>query len=135
MSDAVEATPNGCLGLCCAAFYLPHTLDTVRAGRDPSNGKHLREAAQIGAMVVELTPEEARERHERFGGQVAADRFRDEDAGHHFTCRNWDEATRRCRIYDERPAMCADFPYGRACQYGGDACTCADAHPTETPDG
>jgi Fe-S-cluster containining protein len=34
---------------------------------------------------------------------------------HHWTCRHHDVDTGNCRVYDQRPAMCRDYPYGRSC--------------------
>ena len=38
-----------------------------------------------------------------------------------FTCRHWDQETKRCREYVHRPVMCSTFPYGMKCTIcGGD---------------
>lgn len=37
--------------------------------------------------------------------------------GHYYTCKHHDSATGNCRDYQNRPRMCSDFPYGRACPY------------------
>lgn len=89
---------NGCTGLCCAAFRLPHTIREVKArtrartivscAGDPVEGDKLVD------MLIPLTPKEARERNHEFGGD-----------------------------YEDRPDMCRRFPYERedGCPFG---CSC-----------
>jgi Fe-S-cluster containining protein len=113
MADAATVT-NGCSGVCCSAFRIPRSLDELRALGENGN----EEAGQIADMVIPLTPDEARARNIEFGGEP---NFADEDAGLHYACRNWDEETRLCTIYDERPEMCRAFPYGEPCAFG---CSC-----------
>jgi Fe-S-cluster containining protein len=38
----------------------------------------------------------------------------------YYTCRAWDEDTRLCTIYEDRPNMCRGYPYGNACSHGCD---------------
>lgn len=116
-----EPVTNGCTGLCCAAFALPHTIRDLKARArqraivdsegDPAEGD------KIADMVIPLTPKEARERNRRFGGDAE---FSWSNRGRHFTCRHWDEETRLCGIYDDRPSMCRGFPYERedGCPFG-----------------
>jgi Fe-S-cluster containining protein len=78
------------------------------------------EGRQIAEMVIPLTPLEAQERYERFGGDDPAKFPAAEDA-HYFTCRHWDEGTRLCLNYENRPPMCSNYPYGRECDHG---CSC-----------
>lgn len=99
-----------CTGTCCAAFRLPKTLSVLR--RDQAT---IRDGEQIAAMVIPLTPKQARERNEQFGGDGRASGFPWSDRGHHFTCRHWDEETGLCGIYEDRPEMCRNFPYGKGC--------------------
>lgn len=111
---------NGCTGACCAVFYIPRTLVELERGVG-DDGSLLDEAELIAPMLVPLTLEEANARGERLGNAAAP--FEKREDGHLFTCRHWDEETRLCGIYDERPDMCRGYPYGDACQYG-DGCTC-----------
>jgi Fe-S-cluster containining protein len=69
-------------------------------------------------MVIPLTHEEARERRGRFGIEGEPDPDRD-----YFACRHWDEETRLCGNYENRPEMCRAFPYGKPCEHGCD-CDC-----------
>jgi Fe-S-cluster containining protein len=93
------------------AFYLELPHDRV----DEIRGT-MRDGDQIADMVVPLSLAEANERLERFG----ADRMYEPDAeGHLYTCRHFDDATRLCTIYEQRPEMCRDYPYacGGGCEY------------------
>lgn len=68
----------------------------------------------LGEMLIPLTYEEATERAARFGvGNI--DKMKDAPL---YTCKNWDEETRLCTVYDERPDMCRYYPYGRECDHG-----------------
>ncbi len=35
-----------------------------------------------------------------------------------FACRHFDAAARSCTVYDRRPRMCRDYPYGSPCLHG-----------------
>jgi Fe-S-cluster containining protein len=107
---------GGCIGACCAAFYVPYTIRELRTRDD------LQDAAFIADMVIPLSPKEARERSQRFGGSRTRSwpwKLR----GHYFSCRHWDEESRLCTVYDERPRMCSGYPYqGKPCLFS-DGCT------------
>lgn len=105
-----------CTGHCCRGFDLPFDLDTLDQLRlayeahpdlEPNEDKpdtwpdglvYPEDGRQIVTMVIplELGPR----------GQL-------------FTCRNLDAAGIDCTAYDTRPAMCREFPYGRACPFDG----------------
>lgn len=106
-----------CPGWCCAAFYWPRTISWMRKHAD----KTMWDGAQIRDMLIPLTPKQARERYERFSGTPTR-AYKWKHRGHFFTCKNWDEETRLCKIYEDRPAMCRDYPYGQECQHGCGAC-------------
>ncbi len=101
-------TERTCPGGCCAVFGLRSDLDEVR--REASQTV---DGATLADMLVPLTREEGRARHERFIGGV----WRHEHLPdiHLFTCRHWDSDTRLCTIYERRPQMCRDFPYEGEC--------------------
>lgn len=107
-----------CPGHCCVAFYLeaPHDrLDEIRT--------ELTDGEQIADMVIPLSLAEANARLERFG----ADREYGSDCeGFIYTCRHFDDATRLCRIYADRPEMCREYPYARGCEFECDYCAPAD---------
>jgi len=112
-----ETAPDtgGCTGACCAAFQLEYTLRELRT-------RKLQDGAFIADMVIPLSPKEARERSLRFGGNALPWPWK--QRGHHFACRHWDEQTRLCTVYEERPRMCSGYPYeGEPCELG-EGCTC-----------
>jgi len=113
---------GGCTGTCCAAFRIPHTPASLK--RAVRQGRVL-DGDQLLDMLIPLTPKEARERNRQFGGD-GDNPFPWSDRGHHFTCRHWDEDTRLCTIYEERPMMCREFPYGKDCPFG---CDCKAGEP------
>jgi Fe-S-cluster containining protein len=113
---------SGCSGACCAAFYIPHTIRAIRRGVSADGETRLEQAEQLADMLIPLTPKQARERSERFGG-TNGERFVWADRGHHFTCKHWDEESRLCTIYPDRPDMCRGYPYGDRCTYD-ENCEC-----------
>jgi len=120
--DGGAPDTDGCTGACCAAFYLPYTIRELRT-------RKLQDGAFIADMVIPLSPKEARERSHRFGGNLESPwRLR----GHYFACRHWDEQTRLCTVYDQRPRMCSGYPYGEPCKIG-EGCTCTDDEPHAAP--
>ena len=44
-----------------------------------------------------------------------------ERAHHYYTCKHFDKKARQCSIYEMRPQMCREYPYGSTCNYA--ACT------------
>ena len=44
-----------------------------------------------------------------------------EPKAHFYRCKHFDPKARVCSIYEIRPVMCREYPYGSACNY--DACT------------
>jgi Fe-S-cluster containining protein len=115
MSDVAVDT-SGCTGACCAAFHLEYTLTELRT-------RKLQDGAFIADMVIPLSPKEARQRAEQFGG---TGKWPWKLRGHYFACRHWDEKTRLCTVYDRRPRMCSGYPYegepcglGKSCTYVG----------------
>jgi Fe-S-cluster containining protein len=127
-NPAVDEPPTGCTGACCAAFPM---------GASNKNGSALGELGLLArlwvdpditdgldilAMIVPLTHEEAIERRARFGGnQLDVD-----PEAQYYRCVHWDEDTRLCRNYENRPGMCRDYPYGNGCDHG---CDCEGARP------
>lgn|SRR5512146_2843399 len=112
-----------CRGDCCVAFRIPYTLEELERG--DVNGQNIHEARALSAMLVSLTVEEGNQRRlDLIEGVVPT--FDQRDEGHVFMCSNWNEETRLCEIYEERPLMCRTFPYGESCRYG---CACVGEKP------
>jgi Fe-S-cluster containining protein len=103
--------PVTCPGHCCVAFYLPTPHDRVAEMAD-----EMKDGEMIADMVIPLTLSEANERLERFG---AGREYEPASEGHVYTCRHFDDETRLCTIYEQRPEMCRDYPYAQAggCEY------------------
>ena len=105
-------TVIGCTGACCAVFYLPLTP----AEFTPPRASHFRDGQQIRAMVLPLTLDAAAQRSADFGN---GESFADATEGKQYTCRLFDTRTRKCLDYANRPAMCRDYPYRKACHFCG----------------
>jgi Fe-S-cluster containining protein len=103
---------NGCMGGCCAAFFMPRDPETI-SDRTVVDGDMIRD------MLIPLTNEEASQRLDRIGSPMA--RPEAEAEGKFFTCRHFDERMRLCKVYEIRPHMCRTYPYGRDCEHG---CPC-----------
>lgn len=112
-----------CNGDCCVAFRVPYTLEELASGDVGS--QDAEEARCMAAMLRPLTVEEANQRALDFIEGVVPT-FDQTDAGHLYMCSNWNEETRRCNIYEDRPPMCSAFPYGEPCRYG---CSCVGERP------
>lgn len=110
----MSRSKSTCPGYCCAAFNWPRTIRSAK-----KHAKEVLDGEQIANMLIPLTPKQARERYEKFAGRkVPRGIFAWKDRGHHFTCKNWDEDSRLCKIYETRPQMCKGYPYGQVCQHG-----------------
>lgn len=91
-----------CDGSCCVAFPIGGagtTLDFVRNSR-------VRDGDLLGFMLRQLTHDEAVERRQRFGVKLPV--YPDTV---YYRCIYWDESTRLCTAYRDRPEMCSDYPY------------------------
>ena len=115
-----------CRGDCCVAFRVPYTPDELAAGDVGDVGEQdADEARCLAAMLVPLTVDEGNQRRLDFI-QGVVPTFDRSDEGYIYKCSNWNEETRLCEIYEDRPAMCQTFPYGSPCRYG---CTCIGEKP------
>jgi Fe-S-cluster containining protein len=122
---------SGCTGKCCSVFNYTVTPDELRKRSEGREGYWADQDRFLADMLVELTPEEAVERSVRFGVQDPTPEIDlvkwATDYGPLYTCRHWDEETRLCTVYEDRPDMCRDYPYNRACQHD---CDCSFRSPT-----
>lgn len=124
MSQANPAEP--CDGRCCSVFHLSSPLwmldlrnrRNVARGYDPALDPN--KPLMIVDMLIRLTPDQIAERIERF--DLPADLAEDRIGNGQFTCRHWDEDSRLCTIYEDRPPMCRDYPNHGKCGHGCGAC-------------
>lgn len=80
-----------------------------------ANAQRRRDDLYIADMLIPLSLEECVDRGEEFDLRDLAD-YGDRPL---YSCHHWDEATRMCKAYDERPQMCVHFPYARQCEQPG----------------
>jgi Fe-S-cluster containining protein len=104
---------SACTGSCCVAFPLSKPLAYIAADAD-----RIPDAPTLLDMLEPISFEEACARWDRF-----ADGYRPppEPREEYFRCNRWDEETRLCIRYDDRPHMCRAYPYsdsGKNCEHG-----------------
>jgi Fe-S-cluster containining protein len=99
--------PNECAGVCCAGFTLSRTYAEIVEHMDT-----IPDGEYIVDMLIPLTADESALRSVRFGSKLYP------PEREVFTCRHWNENTRRCGAYEQRPGMCRKFPYGDPCEHG-----------------
>ena len=109
-----------CDGRCCAVFPLSWEVagpDGIASWYDP-DGDPLHGRMFVADMLIPLNLHEATERWRslRLG---AIPRWIEYSPQPLYTCRHWDTETRLCGAYDQRPALCRDYPYGVECQHEG----------------
>lgn len=107
-----------CQGDCCVAFRVPYTMEELEAG--DVGDQDQAEAFVLAEMLEPLTLQEFMDRQDEFV-LGARTRVTEEDDGHLYKCKKWDEETRLCTDYENRPPMCRTFPYDKPCRYG---CSC-----------
>lgn len=117
-----------CDGRCCSVFNYSATPEQLRQRSEGREGFWPDQDRFLADMLIELTPDEALARAERFEVEPPAGLdLREWCEGYKaYTCRHWDEETRLCTVYEDRPQMCRDYPYNRECQHG-----CGCRAPTE----
>ena len=149
------ATDEGrCTGHCCEMFTLPFSPEELMlsyrawqrgrnveplrmSGSAQQNGADLFEAYArvlvdihlIAPMVIHLglfSEPQIEPCHMPDALLLNDNKF--EKPLHFYTCKHHDPKTGDCTIYDIRPAVCRDYPYGRKCNYR--ACTWTDHKET-----
>lgn len=74
------------------------------------------EAFTILGMIEPLTFQEVTERASRFGVNKSPN-----SETRYYKCRHWDEETRLCTVYEDRPWMCRTYPETNSgCEHGCD---------------
>ncbi len=112
---------DSCTGKCCAVFTIPSEAVMQKA---------IKGDLFFLDMLIELLPEEIGPRLRSLGfagegefpdsyGAEARERLGWWTVWRAFTCRHWNEATRLCGAYEERPGMCRTFPDGKPCHACG----------------
>ena len=119
-----------CTGHCCEVFSLPFSPDELRtayhrwkinAGNTkpiPMAGNETTKTIFADIYLIAPMVKYLGFRTAPMKAVVQNGRPR---AAHYYTCKNFDKKTRKCTIYEIRPQMCREYPYGRGCNYA--ACT------------
>ena len=95
----IEKTVEGsrCSGHCCKRFHLKESvLDSITKTYD---------GPWDGDIIVDML--------------ILLEWYDDDRGGGAFTCRHFDTETNNCQIYDRRPGMCRNYPYGEECSFEG----------------
>lgn len=115
---------KSCEGQCCAVFPWPTAPDKMRenwenwpaADWDVLRDGNGVDTLMIADMLIPLSHDEARERAALFGiNPEFIDKAIAAGSDELYTCRNWNEETRECGVYEARPDMCASYPYEGTC--------------------
>lgn len=109
---------DSCAGACCSVF--PMRAETLARLRKKPSG--FTDGPYILDMLIPLTRRQALRRSRRLG-YPDPPRYGNHKGGRKsplllFTCRHWDEETRLCTDYANRPKMCSEYPYGNPCERG-----------------
>jgi len=101
-----------CDGSCCERFYEHHSPEEIWSLYEEYvlTGVDKGDISIIGPMVTPLEKAEG-------------------SRGWWYSCKHWDAETRRCRIYEARPKMCRDYPYGEPCKYCDSTCGTVKSEP------
>lgn len=104
-------TKTRCSGHCCQDFQvrgmsrqalLHNALDSIDKGLA---------SAEDDAFIADML-------RPVIGPSLRNDRWWTE-AHHRFGCRHFDKENKACTVYDQRPAMCRNYPNGEACEFEG----------------
>jgi Fe-S-cluster containining protein len=116
-----------CTGHCCQSFFLPNPPSYYATAAKNWKPPFLIDAEKISSMIVLVAidikryviPVEPGE-----GPQWGAD-------GYRYDCKHFDAESGNCTDYENRPRMCVEYPYGRAC--ANPECTWDDAREGRVP--
>ena len=112
---------NRCTGHCCENFTLPYTPMELkhRAKRLKVGDKYFHEDhTQVAEMVIFLgTYASGTDRRGR--KKIKGTKLYYGKSIHHYTCKHYNRETRNCMNYENRPAMCRNYPDGHKCNYRG----------------
>jgi len=110
-----------CVGTCCVAFFLPYKKDEFENRATKKDASD--EIRKVNDMIIPVTNSTVRRRRNKFGMALG---IRKENEGHYFKCKHWDEETKLCNDYENRPVMCRDYPYDKVCSMGCNGCAPSD---------
>lgn len=100
-----------CTGACCAAFPL-----SVSHERLWNRWPWIEDGDLILAMVLPVALGAADAARAAAGAVPIPESGVDEQ---HYMCVHFDSRAGRCKAYEERPAMCREYPYERTCEHCG----------------
>lgn len=124
-----------CTGQCCTAFTLPYSPDEMKAKyeawiRKPADQLRMSQDETL-LQGRESVPEDVHLVYPmlvHLGEHVTSpvrgismlNKWKHSDRPTHwYTCKHFDKGTKNCTIYDHRPQMCREYPYGNKCEYKG----------------
>lgn len=87
-----------CTGHCCRRFPLPQSLAVLRL-RAAAQPDSMQDLPFIADMLIPL-------------GEGT---YGDGTPNYLYTCRHHNAETGDCKVYEMRPRMCSEYPYGKAC--------------------
>lgn len=135
--------PARCTGHCCRAFFLPYSPEEIhRAYLAWRDGKPVPRSSLESPEIpnlIDIHLVASMVRHLGFGTRrdvaptapispTKGARNSAAQPGHFYTCVHL-QPNGDCGIYDIRPAMCRDYPYGLPCRYLG----CTFTGPPKAP--
>lgn len=127
-----KETINRCTGHCCRSFHLPFSpkelheayerwrasLDghPIYKNQEPKDKRIYSDIWLLAPMAEHLgkskkCPPRVNPRDSELLGE--------ESEGHWYRCKHFDTKEKKCTIYEIRPRMCRDYPYGKPCNYAG----------------
>lgn len=125
-------TANRCTGHCCRSFCLPLSPKELREAyerwrasldghpiyknEEPKDKRIYNDIWLVAPMAKHIGIKQTFQQvnppdHELTEGKKLP--------GHWYRCKHFDDKTKKCSIYEIRPRMCRDYPYGESCNYAG----------------
>lgn len=111
-----------CTGDCCRSFYLPYTSDDLRRAFaawlaskpvfEDASGVERSLPAEVWLLAPMARSLGVYAVNPTSGAKL--------DQPHElFTCAHFNPENGHCGIYEMRPTMCREYPYGKQCEYDG----------------
>ena len=101
---------HACNGNCCRSFTVG--LSPVELGR-----KRLKGTSTDIVAITDMLIYQGHHRSVPVPG--IGKKMPNDEPGHFYGCKHFDEATSRCTNYEGRPLMCRSYPYRKRCDYAG----------------